>query len=262
MALARIKLKKAIVLVKNTMVITHEEEKDPQREALNELYKVTGGLKSHPGGWKRKDNWGRAALPLKSWYGVTVDEEGRVTKLLLSSNHLRMEPDTELPMGLFPRLPHLVDLDLRGNRLRGRVPPDLAFCTQLQRLALFNNPNLKGPRNAPVDKSLGMAYRETHDFVADAPTVTEFFKYLVKRSAYRDFEAEAAAAAAIAAAEEKAAKEKEAAEKAAAEAAKQATDDLEAAGGKKPSSSMFGKLTGGKFSKKRQKVGPIEVADD
>lgn len=52
------------------------------RVALMALYNATGGPS-----WKNKTSWGTTAT-LGQWYGVTVDNEGRVTALQLESNNL------------------------------------------------------------------------------------------------------------------------------------------------------------------------------
>ena len=75
---------------------------DPQ-----DLFKLTGGLRAFPNGWKNKEGWGQTYNKLDEWYGVTTDVDGNVTELRLSFNHLRMRPGEEFPLGLFERLPHL-----------------------------------------------------------------------------------------------------------------------------------------------------------
>lgn len=52
------------------------------RDALNELYEATGGAS-----WATNINWGTNA-PLSEWHGITVNEKGRVVKLVLDSNCL------------------------------------------------------------------------------------------------------------------------------------------------------------------------------
>lgn len=186
------KFKRANTKIKNLMLFSQEFAADPQRDALNDLFRATGGLKSFPNGWKNKKNWGLAVKPLDEWYGVTTNEEGEVIELRLSFNHLRCEKDMELPLGLFERLPHLEVLDLHANRIRGKVPIDLALCSKLRVLSLHSNPDLLLPANAPMHHALGASYRED-DFYAEAnrgPTVKQFFKSLVKANAYRPPEPE------------------------------------------------------------------------
>ncbi|CAN0075528.1 unnamed protein product, partial [Ascophyllum nodosum] len=55
---------------------------DSDREALMSLYRATGGEQ-----WRNRTGWGTSA-PLDEWYGVSVDERGRVTELELCQNSL------------------------------------------------------------------------------------------------------------------------------------------------------------------------------
>ncbi|WP_419164549.1 leucine-rich repeat domain-containing protein [Candidatus Palauibacter sp.] len=74
-------------------------------EALLALYGSTGGPN-----WTRSENWGTDA-PLGEWYGVTTDEQGRVTELDLSNNGLIGPIPSE-----FGRLTSLRVLNLSVNR--------------------------------------------------------------------------------------------------------------------------------------------------
>ena len=49
---------------------------EPDRDALSALFRSNGG-----DGWLRKDNWDTDA-ELSKWYGVRVNREGRVVKML------------------------------------------------------------------------------------------------------------------------------------------------------------------------------------
>lgn len=53
------------------------------RASLVALFRATGGT-----GWKRSDNWNTDA-DLSKWYGVKVNEHGRVVKLDLNRNNLQ-----------------------------------------------------------------------------------------------------------------------------------------------------------------------------
>ena len=53
------------------------------RDALLALYRSTDGPN-----WKYKGNWGTDAA-LSDWYGVYVNDEGRVVGLWLNGNNLR-----------------------------------------------------------------------------------------------------------------------------------------------------------------------------
>lgn len=52
------------------------------REVLTALFRSTGGAS-----WNRKDKWDTDE-ELWEWYGVEVNEQGRVVKLDLRDNHL------------------------------------------------------------------------------------------------------------------------------------------------------------------------------
>ena len=74
------------------------------REELVDVYEALGGS-----GWANAENWGTDA-PVDEWYGVTTDEEGRITGLDLSDNGLTGPIPPELG-----RLESLEVLDLSGN---------------------------------------------------------------------------------------------------------------------------------------------------
>ena len=98
------------------------------RLALEVLYKSCGGA-----GWTRKGGWMTEA-GLGEWKGVTVDEEGRVTKLNLGFNNL-VDP---LPSEL-QQLLALKVLSLAGNKLTGPVPAELGQLGALTHLYLNEN---------------------------------------------------------------------------------------------------------------------------
>ncbi len=94
------------------------------RDILVAVYEATGGPK-----WKHTDNW-LTDEPLGSWYGVRVNDTGRVIGLDLSGNRMR---------GAIPRelgeLSELETLDLSPNpSLGGRLPKELAALGRLRRL--------------------------------------------------------------------------------------------------------------------------------
>ena len=55
------------------------------RSVLMEFFRVTNGPS-----WRRKHGWGTSEN-ISTWYGVKVDDEGRVVKLDLSLNNLKGE---------------------------------------------------------------------------------------------------------------------------------------------------------------------------
>lgn len=86
----------------------------PARTALTALYEDANG-----NGWRRRDNWLTDA-PLGSWYGVEVDQSGRVVGLHLGSNRLSGALPPELG-----DLTHLAHLDLSYNTgVTGEIPPE------------------------------------------------------------------------------------------------------------------------------------------
>ena len=80
------------------------------RDVLETLYHGTGGPD-----WFNKQNWLTDA-PLKDWYGVHADRDGRVTHL-----------------------------DLFENNMTGAMPPELGFLTRLETLSFAQNWELSGP---------------------------------------------------------------------------------------------------------------------
>ena len=98
------------------------------RAVLVELYNATDGRN-----WRRNTNW-NSTVPLDQWSGVCTDDNGRVTKLLLSENLL----SGEIPESL-GRLGSLTVLNLLGNRLSGKIPQSLDNLTNLTELSLGEN---------------------------------------------------------------------------------------------------------------------------
>ena len=97
-----------------------------EKAALAALYNSTGGAN-----WTHRDNWLTGA-PLGTWYGVTTDSSGGVTKLNLGGNGLRG------PIPDLSGLSHLTELFLPSNFLSGPVP-DLSALSNLTTLSLFEN---------------------------------------------------------------------------------------------------------------------------
>jgi hypothetical protein len=58
---------------------------DVERYALMDLYNSSGGTR-----WLHSEGWG-TSRPFNTWYGVTVNKQGRVVGLQLASNNLSGE---------------------------------------------------------------------------------------------------------------------------------------------------------------------------
>ena len=98
------------------------------RAVLVALYNATDGEN-----WSDKTNWDTDE-PLDTWYGVTTNSDGRITKLNLSTNQLRGSiPD------VLGRLIELTFLALDNNILSGKISTELGNLTNLRRLHLNDN---------------------------------------------------------------------------------------------------------------------------
>ena len=113
------------------------------RNVLIALYNATDGAN-----WHTNENW-LSDAPIGEWYGVTTDNNGRVTGLDLSNGHpLSFTPiaalladlgnrlDGEIPSGWLGNLANLTHLDLGGNALTGAIPVELGNLANLTHLDL------------------------------------------------------------------------------------------------------------------------------
>ena len=103
------------------------------RAVLELLYDATGGA-----GWANRTNW-KTSAPLGEWYGVSTDQNGRVSQLALAENRLTGRIPSSL--GNLTRLLYLL---LWGNQLSGPIPPELGNLARLDTLDLSIN-QLSGP---------------------------------------------------------------------------------------------------------------------
>ena len=101
---------------------------DSDRAALIALYDATDGPN-----WPNRTNW-LSDEPLEHWYGVTTDDDGRVTQLLLRENNL----NGPIPAAV-GNLTGLVRLDFQGNQLSGTIPSSLSNLAGLEILLLYGN---------------------------------------------------------------------------------------------------------------------------
>lgn len=107
-------------------------------DVLLAIYEATNGPK-----WKDSSNWGTDA-DLSDWYGVKVNEQGRVVTLALTANNLRgiSRPTLRTPcfarlqcVRPFPKLlqPRVIMLLMKGQVLQEATTLSCvpAFCTRL-----------------------------------------------------------------------------------------------------------------------------------
>lgn len=113
----------------------------PDRAALVSFFEATGGPQ-----WTRNTNW-LSDRPLNEWYGVTVDGDERVTRLVLFDNNLTGTLPSDLE-----HLTKLFQLTLRGNKLTGPIPGELGMLPELTTLNLGAN-RLSGEIPAELGES-------------------------------------------------------------------------------------------------------------
>ena len=102
------------------------------RAALTALYNATGG-----DNWRSNGNW--TISTVSKWFGVTTDDDGRVTRVSLYNENMTGPIPPEL--GSMTKLQELI---LSRNNLTGPIPPELGNLTNLKSLQISNN-NLTGP---------------------------------------------------------------------------------------------------------------------
>ena len=105
------------------MTVAHEDWGD-----LVTFYEATDGQ-----GWIVNDGW-LSDLPIGQWHGVTTDETGHVTELILSASDLAGPIPPELG-----NLTHLEVLNLERNSLEGAIPAELGRLRNLRALILGVN---------------------------------------------------------------------------------------------------------------------------
>lgn len=144
------------------MVTVQEASMD--RQILTTLYVNTDGA-----GWKTNTNWLSDAA-LGSWYGVTTDDNDRVTHLELPDNRL----DNAIPREL-GGLSQLVRLDLNDNRMEGMIPRQLGDLENLEWLdlseSLFFARGTLPPELGNLKKLKHLDLREIIWWSGDDPTI-------------------------------------------------------------------------------------------
>ena len=125
---------------------------NPDRAALVALYEATDG-----DNWTNNTNW-LSDRPLDEWYGVTTNNDGRVTRLMLNDNGLSGTLPTSLgdlknlewlnlgnnelsgTLASLGGLTRLQLLALQSNQFSGELPSSLGNLTELRLMRLSNNP--------------------------------------------------------------------------------------------------------------------------
>ncbi len=139
---------RSLLMTTNSVYISTDKPKIPEYDAngrkqdslaLVALYNATGGIT-----WNRQDNW-LTNKPLEAWYGVYLDESGRVNILMLNYNNLISTIPKELG-----NMSNLQRLQLVENQLTGNIPSELGKLTNLKELFISRN-QLEGT----IPKELG-----------------------------------------------------------------------------------------------------------
>lgn len=151
-------------------------EPTPDRETLAKLYEAMAGSR-----WFDSTHWLTDA-PLREWFGVDTDGQGRVTRLDLSYNGLvgAIPPDivglekltvliisgidtkqAPIPPEL-GELAHLAHVDLSYIFASGPIPPQLGKLSRLEMLDLANNA-LSGPIPPELGKLAALTFLRLDD---------------------------------------------------------------------------------------------------
>ncbi len=105
----------------------------PQPDVLAAIFAATNGAL-----WKDNTNWLTTA-PLEEWFGVHLDDDGRIVHILLTDNGLIGSIPPEIAS-----LTTLESLHIGLNDLTGPFPPEIATLKRLKSLELTYN-GLSGP---------------------------------------------------------------------------------------------------------------------
>ena len=115
-----------------SMPVPDRTSVETDREALVALYNATDGDNWRV--WNFQENNWLSGDTIGEWYGVTTDDDGRVTKLELYGFGLNGEIPSELA-----NLTNLMVLELGNSLLSGEIPPELGDLSNLELLDLSGN---------------------------------------------------------------------------------------------------------------------------
>ena len=168
----------------NKLTITDMQDQKNDRFALVTLFSSLNGNQ-----WDRKDNW-CSDKPLGEWYGITLDENGFVTKIELEGNNLSGILPPEIGnlsklrslflgwnygiYGVIPaeigKLKELRELRLLGSELTGGIPEELYSLSELEYLYLGQN-NLSGELSPKIGQlsKLSVLWIPNNNFTGSLP---------------------------------------------------------------------------------------------
>mmetsp|Transcript_7755 Transcript_7755/g.11455 ORF Transcript_7755/g.11455 Transcript_7755/m.11455 type:complete len:922 (+) Transcript_7755:242-3007(+) len=98
-----------------------------QRQGLEELYFATNGAS-----WNSKLNWMSSTVSFCEWIGITCNDDGQVTEIVLEGNNM----SGSLTTLQFESFPYLKKLCLADNALTSAIPSGIGALTSLQILDL------------------------------------------------------------------------------------------------------------------------------
>ena len=115
------------------------------REILELFYKATSARVP----WGRSTNW-LTDEPISTWYGISVNAEGRVIAIRINVNDLSGTIPADLA-----GLDKLETLDIRHNRLRGSIPPEIGELRNLRVLVTIGPSGGSGFTVLPFNRLTG-----------------------------------------------------------------------------------------------------------
>lgn len=136
-----------------------EQDEMTERDALIALYDATNG-----DAWTNNTNWCTDA-DLSEWYGISMDNNGKVSSINLSSNNLTGTIPDEIG-----NLEALWTLNVPYNQLTGEIPASIGKLTNLWSLHLYRN-QLTGsiPPELGNMKQLAYCYLDDNQLTGTVP---------------------------------------------------------------------------------------------